>query len=440
MLVRFRVKNFLSFKEEVELSMVAGKVQKHPGQIVRCPGYRGLDLLKTAMIYGANASGKSNLVKALDFARFMVVEGVRAKASIPRKVFKLDPACASQVSRFEFEILIKDKLYVYGFALDSKQIYEEWLCEIRTNSEKDLFRRNISFENENKIEFGIKLSKKEKDLLELVALGTPNNRLFLQESIERNIKHFAHVYEWFEEGLVIVYPNSVHSLAPILFGDEASFGDSLVNYLLRFDTGVCGYFLQPLSEPFPEIPKELFEELEQSLKDDHAASIMNQAGQRYFVKKEGEGIKLFKLLLRHRDKLCDSDVLFEMDEESDGTLRLLDLIPMLYPSQQGRNQVVVIDELDRSLHPGLSYEFVSTFLKSDAQRQLIVTTHEANLLDLELVRRDEVWFVEKNQQGASVLYSLEEFTPRYDKDIRKGYMLGRFGAIPMIGPLSFSEG
>lgn len=431
MLIRFRVRNFLSFKEEIELSMVAGKVQQHPDQVMRHSGRQGVDLLRAALIYGANASGKSNLVKAIDFARYMVVDGVRAKASIPRKPFKLGSGFGVQPSRFEFEILYKGKIYVYGFILDSKRIHEEWLYEIRSASEKMLFRRITTEDETNQIEFGVKVSKKELDLLDLVALGTPPNRLFLQESIERNIKHFADVYEWFDDVLVIIYPSSIHSLAPINLGNENKFGDLLVEYLERFSTGVCGYSLQPVGEASSELPKGLLDNLEQSLEDDGGSTVLTPNGQRYFVKKEVEQLKVYKLLLRHRDKSCGSDVLFDMDEESDGTLRLLDLIPMLYPTKGG-NAVVIIDELDRSLHPNLSYEFIATFLQVDAQKQIIVTTHEANLLDLDLVRRDEVWFVEKDADGASAVYSLEEFTPRYDKDIRKGYMLGRFGAIPLI--------
>ena len=432
MLIRFRVQNFLSFKEEVELSMVAGKVQQHPGQVVRHTNRQGVDLLRAAMVYGANASGKSNLVKAMDFARHMIVDGVRAKSSIPRKPFKLDPTCSAEPSRFEFEIQYNGKIFVYGFVLDSKRVHEEWLYEIRSASEKILFKRTTSSDEKNGVEFGVKASKKEMDLLELVALGTPPNRLFLQASIENNIKHFADVYEWFDDVLVIIYPSSFHSLAPISSGNANKFGDLLVEHLERFSTGVCGYSLQPVGDPTTELPKELIDEIEQSLKDDDGSSVLTPDGQRYFVKKEAEQLKVYKLLLRHRDKVCGSDVLFEMDEESDGTLRLLDLIPMLYPTKDGRNSVVVIDELDRSLHPNLSYEFISAFLQPDDQKQIIVTTHEANLLDLDLLRRDEVWFVEKDSSGASSVYSLEEFSPRYDKDIRKGYMLGRFGAIPLI--------
>jgi AAA15 family ATPase/GTPase len=431
MLIRFRVRNFLSFKEEIELSMVAGKVQQHPEQIVRHPGRQGVDLLRAALIYGANASGKSNLVKAIDFARHMIVDGVRAKASIPRKPFKLDATLSTEPSRFEFEIQHKGKIFVYGFVLDSKRIYEEWLSEVRTSSEKVLFHRITTPDEINKVEFGVKVSKKERDLLDLVALGTPPNRLFLRESIERNIKHFADVYEWFDEALVIIYPSSMHSLAPISSGSANKFGDSLVEYLERFNTGVCGYSLETIEDFSREIPKKLLEKVEQT-PHERSLSVMNPDGQRYFVKKEQDQLKIYKLLLRHRGKSCGSEVLFEMDEESDGTLRLLDLIPMLFPNDGYQNSVVIIDELDRSLHPNLSYEFISAFLQSDAQKQIIVTTHEANLLDLDLVRRDEVWFVEKDSSGASSVYSLEEFSPRYDKDIRKGYMLGRFGAIPLI--------
>lgn len=436
MLIRFRVQNFLSFREEAEFSMVAGKVQQHPEQVVSGRNRCGVDLLRAAMIYGANASGKSNLVKAVAFARNMIVNGVRAKSAIPRKPFKLDAACSTTPSRFEFEIQYKGKIFVYGFVLDSKRIYNEWLLEIRPASEKMLFRRTASTDDadvESKIEFGIKVGRKERDLLELVALKTPPNRLFLQESIESNLKYFEEVYEWFDDVLVIIYPSSFHTLAPILSGDTHQFGDTLIGYLERFDTGVCGYSLQSVGDPASELPEVLLDELKQSIRDDGGSSIVTSDGRRYFVKKEAEQLEVFKLLLSHRDKSCALDVMFEMEDESDGTLRLLDLIPMLFPTRNGRNAVVMIDELDRSLHPHLSYNFVSAFLQADAEKQMIVTTHEASLLDLDLIRRDEIWFVEKDQQGASSVYSLEEFAPRYDKDIRKGYLLGRFGAIPIIG-------
>jgi len=437
MLIRFRVSNYLSFKEEAEFSMVAGKVHQHPEQVVRKTGNQGVDLLRAAMIYGANDSGKSNLVKAIDFARFMITEGVRAKSSIPRKPFKLDEAFSNQPSKFEFEIQISEKIFVYGFKLDNKRVQEEWLREVRASSEKDIFYRVTASDEVNQINFGIKVSKKEKDLLELVAQTTSPNRLFLQECVERNIKHFSNVYEWFEKSLVIIYPSSYHSLSPIGSGSANTFSDSLVKYLEHFSTGICGYSLQSIKDPSVEIPPEILEKLGQELDVEHGATVITPDNQRFFIKKEAEQIKVSKLLLSHRDKSSGSNILFEMEDESDGTLRLLDLIPTLFPMKNQRSSVIIIDELDRSLHPSLSYEFLSLFLKQTTNKQLIVTTHEANLLDLDLIRRDEIWFVEKNAFGASTVYSLEEFSPRYDKDIRKGYILGRFGAIPMLGHPNF---
>ena len=231
----------------------------------------------------------------------------------------------------------------------------------------------------------------------------------------------------------------MHPLAQIGFENETHFGDNLINYLEKFGTGICGYQLEPISDPSSELPKEIIEDLEQTIKDDEVTTIFNPNLQRYYVTKENEQIKVFKLLLRHKDETCNSDAWFDMDEESDGTLRLLDLIPLLFRRKEERESVVIIDELDRSLHPILSYEFISDFLQSKGPNQIIVTTHEANLLDLDLLRRDEIWFVEKDHQGSSSVYSLEEFAPRYDKDIRKGYILGRFGAIPMISNLDLSE-
>jgi len=122
-----------------------------------------------------------------------------------------------------------------------------------------------------------------------------------------------------------------------------------------------------------------------------------------------------------------------MDEESDGTLRIIDLIPWLFSG----NKVSLVDELDRSLHPALSYRLLELFLEKPSTTQLIVTTHESHLLTSDLLRRDEVWFVEKDREGASKLYSLEDFAPRKDKDIRKGYLQGRYGAIPVMGNVDF---
>lgn len=440
MLIRFRVQNFLSFNNEVELSLVAGRAQKHPEHIIKKSSNSDVDLLKSALIYGANASGKSNLIKAIKFAQRMVTTGVKAKDSIPRKPFKLDPLAISRPSRFEFEIKYNEHLYVYGFSLNSIKILEEWMLEILPSSEKLIYRRTTSDDGTADIKVGIKLAKKENDLLNFIALGTPQNRLFIQECNERNITHFSDVYDWFANVVVVIFPTSLHTLSPIGVKSETKFGDMLIEHLNKFNTGVCGYSLLQVPEPTREIPKELIEEVDKSLIEGKGGqTVFSPRGKRYFISKNNEELSVKKLQLKHRGKSCESDVLFDMEEESDGTLRLLDLIPILIPAKEGRTKVVIIDELDRSLHPMLSYEFIKEFLNSVGLGQIIVTTHESYLLDLDLLRRDEIWFVEKDQNGSSNVYSLEEFTPRYDKDIRKGYLLGRFGAIPVLGKPNWDE-
>ena len=151
------------------------------------------------------------------------------------------------------------------------------------------------------------------------------------------------------------------------------------------------------------------------------------------IKDENNKIKTYCLTSKHKMIDSDSFAYFEINEESDGTQRLIDLIPAIIDLFKG-NKVFVIDELDRSLHPKLSNSILNIFLNgtSNVKSQLIVTTHETSLLNLKNIRKDEIWFIEKNKNGEASLYSLEEFKPRFDKEIRKNYLLGRFGAIPNV--------
>jgi hypothetical protein len=431
MLIRFRFTNFLSFKEQIEFSLIPGRMQQHPSHILSAGESRyDMDVLRAAVLYGANASGKSNLVKAISFARNFILKGSQPKESLPVKPFKLDRACLEQPSRFEFEFRHQERNYLYGFALTAQSVQEEWLYELKKTTETLIFERKTGPDGNALLEFGkIKAAKKEKDLLHFVAQGTRPNQLFLRESIERNLKHFEAVYQWFAEVLVIVFPESRHLFRLL---EQAGETQAIVDYLQAFDTGVCGYDVLPV-QPKAEFPPEIVEELTKKLEPGGSLVVINQNnGQRYqFSKNQQQELIAMKLMLRHRMAGGEETVLMDSNEESDGTVRLLDLAPILaIPPDKPR--VFIVDELDRSLHPAICYQLLQQFLAQPAKSQLIVTTHESNLLDFDLLRRDEIWFVEKDQGGASRVYSLEEFTPRYDKDIQKGYLLGRFGAIPVI--------
>ncbi len=437
MLIRFRVQNFLSFKEEVELSMIPGKARQHPSHIVSGGESRyDIHLLRAAVVYGANASGKSNLVKAIDFARSLIIQGTKARSNIPVRTFKLDNACASQPSRFEFEMRVRSRNYLYGFEVDSQQVHAEWLYEIRKTTETMLFERHNGRQEKSEVEFGnVKFeNKKEADFLQFVAMGTRPNQLFLTECIERDVKRFEDVYNWFARSLVVVFPETKYM---VRFDMQDADTQAIARYLEQFGTGVCGFEFEPVS-PETGLPKGVFETISRELKPSVPIHLIDQHQRRYLISLNDQNeVRVSKLMLKHRAGDCQDDILMDAEDESDGTLRLMDLIPILQVPKE-KTRVYVIDELDRSLHPNLCYQWIELFLaQPDSASQIVVTTHESNLLSFDLLRRDEIWFVEKDQQGASKVYSLEEFTPRYDKDIQKGYLLGRFGAIPIMGKKSF---
>jgi AAA15 family ATPase/GTPase len=436
MLIRFRVSNFLSFKDEVEFSMIPGRTKQHSSHIVSGgSGRNDVDLLRAGVIYGANAAGKSNLVRTLGFAKRIVTKGIPTRKSIPVVPFKLDANLLNQPSRFEFEIRSSGKDFLYGFEIHRDQVYREWLHLIKKTTTTTLFERNTDSKKKTTITFGnIEFDdKKDAEFLKFVARGTRYNQLFLTESVDREVKYFENIYEWFEK-LAVIYPESRYDLDLDVSSESTK---AMVEYLKNVGTGVCGFGLQSISIEL-ELPKELVEEVNKTLKEGEQTSVMESArAQRYLLSKNKQGeLSASKFMLRHKMVDCNDEVPFDTIEESDGTIRLMDLLPIVTsPSED--EKVYIIDELDRSLHPSLCYQLIKDFLAKTSNSQIVVTTHESNLLTFDLLRRDEIWFVEKNQQGATALYSMEEFTPRYDKDVQKGYLLGRFGAIPIIGKKPF---
>ncbi len=439
MLIRFHVSNFLSFDEEIELSLIPGRARKHPNHIVETQAGCGLSLLRTAIIYGANASGKSNLVKAIHFAQRLISEGTRTQAAIPRVAFKLCRDNLSRPSRFEFEFKYGRRCYVYGFEVDHQRVHEEWLYEIKKTTETMLFERVTTPERETTVAFGQVdfSSKKEEEFLEFVAMGTRPNQLFLTESMDRDVEHFADVYQWFTDVLLVIHPHSRFLPLAVMAVDD-DFGARMVDYLEQLGTGICGTKLV-LVNPDTELPEPISQVLrEKTSSDAKFVSLVSDENEQYLAGWSDGDLEVKKLMFEHKMIDCDDHVTLDIKEESDGTRRLLDLLPA-FVNPAIKERVVIIDELDRSLHPQLSYKLLELFLAdSTSNSQIIATTHEEHLLDLELLRRDEIWFVEKDRAGASHVYSLEEFAPRYDKDIEKGYLLGRFGAIPVFGNLSFA--
>lgn len=447
MLVQFSVENFLSFDEEQVFSMVATSGDQHPTHLVPDVPRKGESLLRAAALYGANGAGKSNLVQAMRFAKNLIVEGTHGTQPIAVRPFKLGTE-GGRPSKFEFIIKTQGVLYNYGFRLDANRIHEEWLYATPNKHEVKFFERTTSEEGKVDVEVGPALSgrgSKQKQLLEFVAQGTRPNQLFLTETLERNVAEAKPIVEWFGQALLVTTAEEQDYNLDVRAHISKEFISFLALFLQAADTGIEDITFSKQSFDFnqhvsswPELQRYILRVELRQTDPNNLIQIVGDNGTPLLLAPgvNGEPV-LLSLLLLHR-AADGRHVEFNIQEESEGTQRLIHLLSLLFALQGGSEQVVVLDELDRRLHPFLSRFFVQAALergKEHPHGQLIFTTHDTNLLDLDLLRRDEIWFAEKDKGGASHLYSLAEFKTRTDLKIEKGYLNGRFGAIPFIGDI-----
>jgi AAA15 family ATPase/GTPase len=452
MLIRFNIKNFLSFSarendQSQEFSMIAGKVRSKKEHLY---DDSRLKLLKFAAVYGANASGKSNLVKAIDFMKRTILTGLPKGHTV--QYCKVDPLNRTKESYFELELLLNDRYYAYGFEviLHSSQFVSEWLVELTPDgNEKIVFTRNIKdgdFEP-GKIfkdrQFKEKLNlyaddiRNDESALLLTVMNQHKKNLYTEH---QEAQLFKQIYEWFADCLDITYPDNPLSSYSYM-ANQANI-DEVCRMIAAFGTGITSYEVieVPIEKIISKLPKLIVEDLTDRLQKSSAGAnpaapeknyslIMRSKTDFFMIENDPDGNLIGKTIqFSHGEK----NVLFNLNEESDGTIRILDLIEVLI--NPTGNKVYLIDELDRCLHPSLSYKFVETFLQFARNRniQLIVTTHESRLMDFDLLRRDEIWFVNKNQSGQSDIYSLEEYNSRFDQKIDKAYLEGRYRGVPIF--------
>jgi len=439
MLIRFTVENFLSFHKRIDFNMIASKETHHPHHVVKGQVESDIDLLRTSIIYGANESGKSNLIKAMSFAKKIIVDGVEKNENIGVTNFKLEKTCYQKPSRFEFEFRYEGKQFAYGFSIDKSKVYEEWLFEIGHDLELPIFERGgngMSFNFAHSIFLDI--NEDEKQRIGYEAESTRKNLLFLTNCKERNIKWFNSIYEWFDDCLTIILPTSeVGKFLPLLFLEN----ESDIDFRVFFNTILKSFGFDIERIDINEVDLEMFpRKIRESIKKDfphgekNAAALLFSTNKESYIIREKEGkLKALELVIFRNDQDND-EVVFELTEESDGTIRVVELIPMLIKLSKG-NSVFIIDEIEQSLHVLLIKKLFDFMLNNkkmfkNAESQLIASTHEINLLDKKLFRKDEIWFISK-ERGESSIYSLANANVD-DLDLAKGYYYGRFGAIPFI--------
>jgi len=397
MILEFSVENFLSFKEKVTFSMFANGTKGLDDNYVE---FENKKILKTAAIYGANASGKSNVFKVLNLVILMIKQSnnIDVNSRLPITPFKF--SSNNNLSSFEIKF-IKNKIkYVYGFSANANEITDEYLYYYPNGRESKIFDRT----NIHEYSF---IQSETRELTDL-AHKTSKNKFFLSTATNWNYQKTKPVYDFFTVDLNVCF--TTEKLKDIAFDLYINdYNNKLKYFALDFlekaDFNIVDYDIKTI-----DIIK------------DFATGYNDLLHPKAYV-------TMFTHLIGEKKYKID------YIEESIGTQMIFILIPF-FASAMENNKILVIDELDRSLHPFLVQHIVSMFNDSNINKngaQLIFNTHDTNLLDLNILRRDQIWFAEKDSKtGSSDLYSLSDFSVRNNENIEKGYMLGRYGAVPFI--------
>ncbi len=421
MLIEFSVENFMSIKEKVTLSMLAGKGDDHINNLTKINDNQ--KILNTVAIYGANASGKSNLFKALTTAIILV----RKSSSIPinQKLsemvpFKFNNDNIKSTSKFEFVFTTKGVKYIYGFSADQDRIHEEYLYHYLSAKPSKIFERT----NTNEYDY---TQSEQKELGSIIEKNT-ENKLLIATATTWNYEKTRDAYMWFAEAIDTF--SDYNSFTNVSFekyenDDTGELKKFTLNLLKEADINIDNYNIDKQDVNRDNITDPLLLNILKNNPNGIIKGVTRRVTTEHYIEDENGNKKEVPTL--------------NLIEESDGTINIFFLSPILKETLE-EGKTIVIDEIDRSLHPLLVNYIINLFHDKNVNKngaQLIFNTHDTNLLDLELFRRDQIYFAEKNHKtGESTLFALDEFSVRKKENVRTGYLIGRYGAIPLLGIVS----
>jgi len=447
MLIRFICENFLSFGNEKDgfefLNTAASKTKSLPDHVVKISP--NISVLRGAVVYGANASGKTNFIKAITYAK-NIIESRNKGIEEHNLTSHQNKFCKSDKSKFVFEFKLEKSIYEYGFEITSKEVVAEWLYSSNLNGKraKTLFKREKGeITNDKEISAIVNKAKNENSFFEKYSRkAVKKNELLLHRLSNDDIKFAQDLISWF--GTIAIVRGVNHSV----YFKEKELSKFAKTILKKIDWQIEDVsfeketVIKKPSEISGGVPNEfaevVFNHLLARFKESKKAVSMQIAGsngKKIYLTVDGEGVKQIEILIIRNGKE------FTLEQESDGIRRVFDLIPMLFSANSKNSEklnpqsIFIIDEIEKSLHPHIARELISMFfgLGTSSENQLIFTTHDTNILDLSLLRKDEIWFAEKDKNLNTHLTSLAEFKDvREDLVISKGYLQGRFGAIPFI--------
>src|SRR3989304_1284405 len=420
MFIEFKVTNFRSIHNTQTLSMVAGTGTELKEQNMLASGLLSLpDILRSSVIYGPNAAGKSNLLRAVQFMQSfgLTSQSLEDGQDINVTPFLLNSKSRTEPSEFEV-IFVQDKVrYQFGFAVNNVRVMNEWLLAYPEGRPQRWYERKYDQQKESDTwNFGGRFSG-PRTMIDVWQKATRQNGLFLSTAIQLNSEQLKPVFNWFQQKLAVILPSGDINLQ---FSIEQCASDDGKKQVMEFmnsaDISITGIELKKI--PFsPDIlPTNMYQEIKEHLIRDFQGKEMTNV--RFLHKTDSKDI-----------------VSFDISDESGGTQKLFAFAgPLLDVLAKGR--ILLVDELDTSLHPLMVRFLISLIHNPEVNRsnaQLVFTTHDTSVLDTEIFRRDQVWFVGKNTENVTRLYPLTEFSPRKGEAIERGYLNGRYGALPFIG-------
>lgn len=415
MLVQFTVENFLSIRDKVYLSLEPSKDSEHPENLITKGDYKAVN---SVAIYGANASGKSSLFKAITVALIMIrnSNNVQVTDKLPMTPFKFDFESRNKPTPFEFTFIAKDgRKYIYGFSATTEKVVEEYLYCYNTSKPTLLFDLN---ENEKP-----KFNRAYKVKLEAAYQMNTANKLFLATATTWNVECTKSPFEWLAESIDTF--TDVMELGGVAFekyrtDENRKYIEFTKNLLKQADINISSIEVDAKEVMGgPALPFQIVVQ---------GKIIPPNEGKHYDV----EITTGYTVVDENGEK---TEFSLTLQEESIGT-QLLFFYGSLLKDAFEKGKTIVLDEIDKSMHPSLVKFIMNLFRDPDVNKngaQLIVTTHETGILSLEMFRRDQIYFTEKDSKsGVTDLYSLDEFSVRKTENIEKGYLMGRYGAIPFL--------
>ena len=419
MLVQFKVRNWRSIRDEQSLIMLRAKGDElAESNTFKTGDPSNIDLLRSAVIYGANAAGKTNVVRSIAAMKQLVLESDDRTDGVFSEPFSLDEDTSKTPSEFEVVFIISDVKYVYGFTSDSEKFHDEWLIAYPNGRAQKWFLREWD-ESSNSYEwdFGNALTGNKKVWQE----STRDDSLFLSTAVKLNSKQLKPIHDWFKNTLSVASINGFTEGYSAKLCTKEDTKKDVLQFLKSADIDIHDIMVETEKfsvEHLPDtMPAEVKNQIVESVKDREMYNIRT-------LHKTDDGIVAE----------------FDFDDESNGTQKLFSFSgPWLDVLAKGR--VLFIDELNDSLHPTIVKFLVQFFHNSSTNpnnAQLIFTTHETSILDQDIFRRDQIWFCEKDKQQATHLFPLTDFSPRKGREnIKEGYLGGRYGALPFVKNFAF---